>query len=163
MTGGFLTQRRGQSLIQRRPTRRGSIRLLRASGHNLKTVDVTFPLGVLTVVTGVSGSGKTALVDGTLFPALCKRKRKKSPPALPYDEIVGDGQFDDVILIDPSPLGRSRRSNPVTLMKAFDEIRNVFSDCMIARMRNLRRQPFQLQRGWWRPLRNVSGRWIADD
>jgi excinuclease ABC subunit A len=137
LTGRYLSRLRDEVPANRRPTRRGWIKLLRARGHNLQNVDVAFPLGVLTVVTGVSGSGKTSLVDGTLYPALCKRKRKKAPPALPYDEIVGDGQFDDVILVDQSPLGRSPRSNPITYIKAFDEIRKLFAESMYARMRNL--------------------------
>ena len=95
---------------------------------SLKNVTVEFPLGVLCVVAGVSGSGKSSLVEKTLYGALCARKRKAGPKPLPYDDVFGDGQFDDVVLIDQSPLGGSSRSNAATLVKAFDEIRNVFAE-----------------------------------
>jgi excinuclease ABC subunit A len=90
----------------------------------------------LCLVTGVSGSGKSTLVEDTLYPALCRRMRKDAPKACPYDDVYGDGQLDDVILVDQSPIGRSPRSNPVTYIKAFDEIRAVFADTVEARTRN---------------------------
>ena len=93
-------------------------------------------MGVLCVVTGVSGAGKSTLVEETLYPALARRKRKDAPRPLDHDEILGDGQIDDVMLVDQSPIGRSPRSNPVTYVKAFDEIRGVFADTVDARTRN---------------------------
>ena len=106
-----------------------------AQGNNLKNVTVEFPLGVLCLVTGVSGSGKSTLVQDTLYPALCRRLRKDAPKPDPHDDVFGDGQLDDVIMVDQSPIGRSPRSNPVTYLKAFDEIRAVFADTVEARTR----------------------------
>jgi excinuclease ABC subunit A len=87
-------------------------------------------------VTGVSGSGKSSLVQETLYGALCKRKRKDCDKPLPYSEIVGDGQIDDVILVDQTPIGKSPRSSPVTYVKAFDAIRQVFAETLDARTHN---------------------------
>lgn len=120
----------------RREPRHGWVKLVGARGNSLKNVTVEFPLGVLCVVAGVSGSGKSSLVEKTLYGALCARKRKAGPKPLPYDDVFGDGQFDDVVLIDQSPLGGSSRSNAATLVKAFDEIRNVFAETTAARMHN---------------------------
>ena len=91
---------------------------------------------MLCLVTGVSGSGKSTLVQDTLYPALCRRLRKDAPKPYPYDDVFGDGQIDDVILVDQSPIGRSPRSNPVTYIKAFDEIRAVFAETLEARTQN---------------------------
>lgn len=138
LTGEFLSGRR--SVVRkrdRRSTTHGRVRLKGARGNNLKDLEIEFPLGVLTVVTGVSGAGKSSLVDQTLYPALCRRKRKENIQSLPYDDVFGDGQIDDVVLVDQGPIGRSPRSNPVTYIKAFDEIRNVFASTMQARTRNL--------------------------
>src|SRR5207248_347894 len=101
-----------------------------ARGNNLKNVTVEFPLGVLCLVTGVSGSGKSTLVEDTLYPALRRRMRMEAPRPADHDDVLGDGQVNEVILVDQSPIGRSPRSNPVTYIKAFDEIRNVFSASM---------------------------------
>ncbi len=136
-TGDYLAGRRGVSIAgHRRPPNHGWIRLAGARGNNLKNVTVEIPLGVLCLVTGVSGSGKSTLVQDTLYPALCRRLRKEAPKPLPCDDVYGDGQIDDVIMVDQSPIGRSPRSNPVTYLKAFDEIRAVFADTVEARTRN---------------------------
>ncbi len=136
-TGDFLAGRRGVSLPgQRRPTSRGWIKLSGATGHNLKDLTVSFPLGVLCVVTGVSGAGKSSLVQETLYGALCKRKRKPCDTPLPYADVVGDGAIDEVILVDQSPVGRSPRSSPATYIKAFDPIRAVFAETIEARTHN---------------------------
>jgi len=137
LTGDFLSGRRGVTPVEkRRPPNHGWIRLAGARGNNLQNVTVEFPLGVLCLVTGVSGSGKSTLVQDTLYPALCRRMRKDAPKPLDYDDVYGDGQLEDVILVDQSPVGRSPRSNPVTYIKAFDEIRAVFADTIEARTRN---------------------------
>jgi len=136
VTGDFLAGRRGAMVPQQRRATRGGIRLAGARGNNLRSVDVEFPLGVLCLVTGVSGSGKSTLVQNTLYGALCRRKRKDSPKPYPYDDVYGDGQIDDVVLIDQSPIGRSGRSNPVTYIKAFDAIRAVFAETLEARTHN---------------------------
>ena len=137
LTGEFVQGRRGAALPkQRRAPQHGKIRLSGARGNNLKNLTVEFPLGLLCLVTGVSGAGKSTLVQDTLYGALCRRKRKDAPQPYPYDEIVGDGQIDDVVLVDQSPIGRSPRSNPVTYLKAFDPIRAVFADTVEARTHN---------------------------
>jgi excinuclease ABC subunit A len=136
LTGEYLAGRRGVEPEERQRRRpRGWIKLLQARGHNLQQIDVEFPLGVLCLVTGVSGSGKSTLVEDTLYGALCKRKRR-SVPTLAYDDVVGDGQIDDVILVDQSPISRSPRSNPVTYIKAFDAIRTIFAETLDARTHN---------------------------
>jgi len=137
LTGEYLAGRRGVTAPERRrPTNRGWIRLRGARGNNLKNVNIDFPLGVLCLVTGVSGAGKSTLVHETLYGALCRRKRKETPSPHPFDDIVGDGQVDDVLLVDQSPIGRSPRSNPVTYVKAFDPIREVFAGTVEARTHN---------------------------
>ncbi|MFP6648851.1 MAG: hypothetical protein VB817_05295 [Pirellulaceae bacterium] len=137
LTGEYLSGRRGITATQhRRETNRGWIRLSGASGNNLKDLTVKFPLGLRCLVTGVSGSGKSTLVQDTLYGALCRRKKKDSVKPLPYDDVVGDGQIDEVVLVDQSPIGRSPRSNPVTYIKAFDPIRAVFADTVEARTHN---------------------------
>jgi len=137
VTGDYLARRRGVgSTGRRRPPDHGWIRLAGARGNNLKNVTVEFPLGVLCLVTGVSGSGKSTLVQDTLYPALCRRLRKDAPKPYDHDDVFGDGQIDEVIMVDQSPVGRSPRSNPVTYLKAFDEIRAVFAGSVEAKTRN---------------------------
>ena len=137
MTGDFLAGRRGASTPNiRRKAEHGWVRLAGARGNNLQNITVEFPLGVLCVVTGVSGAGKSTLVQDTLYPALCRRMHIEAPRPLDFDDVFGDGQIDDVVLVDQSPIGRSPRSNPVTYVKAFDEIRAVFAETMEARTRN---------------------------
>ncbi len=137
LTGEYLMGRRGVSIPQqRRATKHGQVRVTGARGNNLQELDVSFPLGVLCLVTGVSGSGKSTLVQDTLYGALCQRKNKDCPKPLPFDDVFGDGQIDDVMLVDQNPIGRSGRSNPVTYVKAFDEIRSVFADTIEARTHN---------------------------
>jgi excinuclease ABC subunit A len=137
LTGDYLAGRRGGgAAARRREPNHGWIRLAGARGNNLRRVTVEFPLGLLCLVTGVSGSGKSTLVEHTLYPALCRRLRKEAPKPYPLDDVYGDGQIDDVIMVDQSPIGRSPRSNPVTYLKAFDEIRAVFADTVEARTRN---------------------------
>jgi excinuclease ABC subunit A len=87
------------------------------------------------LVTGISGSGKSSLVMQTLYGALCQRLRKPATDTLPYDEIIGDGQIEDVMMVDQSAISRSPRSNPVTFIKAFDSIRKIFADSVDAKTR----------------------------
>jgi excinuclease ABC subunit A len=138
LTGEFLAGRRGISIPEkRRPTNRGWIKLLGARGHNLKNITVEFPLNTLCIVSGVSGAGKSSLVQETLYGAICSRQaRDCDPPPLPFDEIVGCGQIDDCILVDQTPIGRSSRVNPATYIKAFDPIRQVFAETVEARTHN---------------------------
>jgi excinuclease ABC subunit A len=139
VTGDFLSGRRTVAIPQperRRSARGAQLKLTGARGHNLKNIDVAFPLGVLCVVTGVSGSGKSTLVEETLHPALERRLGNAALPAAPYTELVGTGDVDEVVLVDQAPIGRSARSNPVTYLKAFDEIRKTFAATHEARLRN---------------------------
>ncbi len=142
ITGGYLSGRRLITVpARRRPCSHGSLRLVGARRHNLKNLTVDFPLGVLCAVTGVSGAGKTTLVQHTLYPALCRRKNKKLPAGLGEAdlediEVHGAGQLGDVVRMDQSPLPRNARISPVTYLKAFDEIRQVFADTTEARIRN---------------------------
>lgn len=108
LTGQFLSGRRGWTLIDREPRQpRGTIRLSGARGHNLQSIDVDFPLGVLCVVTGVSGSGKSSLVQDTLYGAIRSRKSGQTVKSLPFDSITGLSQIDDCVLIDQAPISRS--------------------------------------------------------
>ncbi|HEY2840720.1 MAG TPA: excinuclease ABC subunit UvrA [Pirellulales bacterium] len=137
LTGDYLSGRRVfHTPERRRQPDHGWLRLAGARGNNLQNLTVEFPLGVLCVVTGVSGAGKSTLVEDTLYPALCRRMKKEAPAPCPFDDVYGDGQINDVLLVDQSPIGRSPRSNPVTYIKAFDEIRAVFADTVDARTRN---------------------------
>ncbi len=108
-----------------------------AREHNLKDIDVKFPLGRLTVVSGVSGSGKSSLVKGIIYPALKRMTGQMSPAAgTSFDKITGATHLiNEVELVDQSPIGRSSRSNPVTYLKAFDEIRTLFSEQKLAQVR----------------------------
>ncbi len=137
LTGQFLSGKRGWTLRDREPRKpRGFITLSGASGHNLKQVTVEFPLGVLCLVTGVSGSGKSSLVQDTLFGAIRTRKASEPTPSLPFESIEGLSQIEECMLIDQSPISKSARSCPVTFVKAFDPIRKVFAETVDARTRN---------------------------
>lgn len=112
-------------------TRRPSgkrITLSGARGNNLKGVDLSLPLGGLSVVTGVSGSGKSSLVVDTLYNAMAKKFGMPHEPALPFEALDGERHLAGIRLIDQSPIGRSPRSNPVTYLKVFDHIRKLFSE-----------------------------------
>jgi excinuclease ABC subunit A len=137
VTGDYLAGRRGISVpSKRRRADHGWLKVTNASGNNLKNISVEFPLGVLCLVTGVSGSGKSTLVEDTLYPALRRRMRLEAPKPAPHGDVFGDGQLNEVILVNQDPIGRSPRSNPVTYIKAFDEIRAVFAETLEARTRN---------------------------
>jgi excinuclease ABC subunit A len=136
VTGAFLAGRRRLPIARTHRKPSGRLRLEGATGHNLKDVDVEFPLGVLCVVAGVSGSGKSTLIEETLYPALVRRLKKQFLPAEPYRNLRGAQALSDVVLIDAAPIGRTPRSNPVTYIKAFDEIRRTFAETHDARLRN---------------------------
>ncbi len=137
LTGSYLSGRRtGGASCKRRFLDKGFLELTDASGYNLKHVNAIFPLGVLCLVTGISGAGKSSLVQETLYPAICAKLGRESADGLPYGEILGVENIDDVMLVDQSPIGRSPRSNPVTYLKIFDDIRNLFADMPLARSRN---------------------------
>ncbi|MDT8420133.1 MAG: excinuclease ABC subunit UvrA [Desulfuromonadales bacterium] len=135
LTGQYLS---GQLEIPIPQSRRQSDRLLQILGaraNNLQDVDVVIPLGVLTCVTGVSGSGKSSLIIETLYKALAQRLHRTREKAGPVRDIVGLDQLDKVIDIDQSPIGRTPRSNPATYTGVFTEIRELFARLPEAKIR----------------------------
>jgi excinuclease ABC subunit A len=110
------------------------LRLYGATLHNLKNVDAMIPLGVLTVVTGVSGSGKSTFVHDVIYKALLAKRNGGTEKEF-CDRLDGDYQVKDVVIVDQSPIGRTPRSNPATYLKAFDAIREVFADTPDAKRR----------------------------
>ncbi len=135
ITGAYLS---GRTAIEIRPERRqptGHISVMGAAENNLQNLDVDFPLGVLTAVTGVSGAGKSTLVNDILHPALARTFHQSTQRIGKHDSITGLDQLDKVVAIDQRPIGRTPRSNPVTYIKVFDEIRIFFSQLPGSRMR----------------------------
>ncbi len=112
-----------------------SLTLKGANGNNLKNVDVSFPLGKLICVTGVSGSGKSSLINNTLYPILSNHFYRSLKKPLPYKSIDGISNIDKVIEIDQSPIGRTPRSNPATYTKVFDEIRKLYGSLTESKIR----------------------------
>ncbi len=119
-----------------------------ASGNNLKHVDATFPLGTLTCITGVSGSGKSSLVNRTLQPILSQHFYRSLEDPLPYESIEGIDNIDKIVNVDQSPIGRTPRSNPATYMGVFADIRNLFVSLPEAKIRGYKAGRFSF---------NVSG------
>ena len=119
----------------RRKPDRGAIVVFGAIEHNLKRIDVAFPLGELIVVTGVSGSGKSSLVADTLAPALTNHVHRSRRRMGKHDRIEGLKEVDKVIVIDQSPIGRTPRSNPATYIGLWDDIRNLFASTHEAKAR----------------------------
>ena len=142
LTGAYLSHRRSIPIpeARRTPDWTRAVVVKNARAHNLKRLTVAFPLGLITVVTGVSGSGKSTLVLDTLYRGL-KRLKGFSPgnasPAV-HDEIAGYELFDCIEMVDQSPIGRSPRSNPVTYTKAFDGIRQLLAKTELAQLHGYR-------------------------
>lgn len=120
-----------------------------ATGNNLKSVDVSIPLGTLTCITGVSGSGKSSLINGTLLPILSQHFYRSLKDPLPYKSIDGIEHIDKVISVDQSPIGRTPRSNPATYTGVFSDIRNLFVNLPEAKIRGYKpgRFSFNLKGG----------------
>jgi excinuclease ABC subunit A len=128
LTGAYLTGRRMIDLpVVRRDPGRGEVRICGVTTNNLHGVDVGIKLGTLTVVTGVSGSGKSSLVTDTLAPALTNAVHRSQRPVGPYRELTGLELIDKVIDIDQTPIGRTPRSNPATYIGLWDDLRNLFA------------------------------------
>jgi excinuclease ABC subunit A len=121
--------------LRHKPSRR-FLRILGARAHNLRNIDVMFPLGTMVAVTGVSGSGKSTLIHDVLYKALEAKRAGVNFKEL-CDRIEGDSLLDQVVLVDQTPIGRTPRSNPATYLKAFDAIRDVFASTPDAKRRGL--------------------------
>jgi excinuclease ABC subunit A len=128
VTAGYLNGTRNIEIPKKnRPGNGNFLQLKGATGHNLKNTSIQIPLGTFTFVTGVSGSGKSSLINQTLFPILMNHFYDPIRTPLPFKQIKGLEYLDKVIEIDQSPIGRTPRSNPVTYTKVFDEIRSLFA------------------------------------
>jgi len=139
LTGRYLAQElRIQLPTARRKPGAQQIRIRGARAHNLKGIDLSIPLGMIVAITGVSGSGKSSLLHDVLYQALSIAKKQTNgmqPPAPLWDSVEGAEYLDDVVLVDQSPIGRTPRSNPVTYIKAFDAIRDLFASLPEAQKR----------------------------
>jgi excinuclease ABC subunit A len=149
LTTDYLNETKTIAIPKTRRTGSGKMLTLRgASGHTLKKVDLTIPLETFICVTGVSGSGKSSLINATLLPLLKAALYKSPVRPLPYQSIEGLEHIDKVIEIDQSPIGRTPRSNPATYTKVFDEIRSLFASLPEAQIRGYKPGRFSF---------NVSG------
>lgn len=135
LTGKFLSGRKEIPIPEKRRKGNGHVITLEgASQHNLKNVDVEFPLGMMTVVTGVSGSGKSTLVHDTLYGGIRKHLGSYNQDIGRFRDLFGLAHVHNVEMVDQSPIGRSTRSNPATYTKAFDGIRDVFANTRQAKI-----------------------------
>ena len=142
VTGKFLSGKEEIEIPKKRRKWNKTLKLLGAKGNNLKNIDVEFPLGVMTVVTGVSGSGKSTLVNSTLYPILFNQLNKGKLYPLEYDKIEGLEELEKVINIDQTPIGRTPRSNPATYTKLFDDIRDIFAETQDAKLHGFKKGRF---------------------
>jgi excinuclease ABC subunit A len=139
LTGRYLAEELRIQLpnVRRKPGSR-QIRIYGARAHNLKRIDLAIPLGMIVAITGVSGSGKSTLLHDVLYQALSAAKKQVNGTPLPaplWDRLDGAEFIDEVVLVDQSPIGRTPRSNPVTYIKAFDGIRDLFASLPEAQKR----------------------------
>ena len=142
VTGKFLSGKEEIEIPKKRRKWDKTLKLFGAKGNNLKNIDVEFPLGIMTVVTGVSGSGKSTLVNSTLYPILFNQLNKGKLYPLEYDKIEGLEELEKVINIDQTPIGRTPRSNPATYTKLFDDIRDIFAETQDAKLHGFKKGRF---------------------
>jgi excinuclease ABC subunit A len=140
LTGRYLSEDlRIQAPVTRRKPGTQQITIRGVRANNLKGVDISIPLGMIVAITGVSGSGKSTLLHQVLYRALAQVKQQSSDgtggPAATWESLTGDHFIDEVVLVDQSPIGRTPRSNPVTYIKAFDAIRELFASLPEAKKR----------------------------
>lgn len=136
LTGKYLSGELKIPLPEKRRSRKiPSIKIYGARENNLKNIDVEIPLGIFVCITGVSGSGKSTLVNDILYPAIRKLKHNENVTVGKYSHIDGLGYITDAEIVDQSPIGRSSRSNPATYTKAFDFIRELYSQRPLAKSR----------------------------
>ena len=126
----------------RRPGNGKYLRLVGARGNNLKNVTLELPLGCMVCITGVSGSGKSSLINDTLYPIISHQLYRSAVQPLPYDNIEGMEHIDKVVVVDQAPIGRSPRSNPVTYSGVFTDIRNLFASLPEAKIRGYKQGRF---------------------
>ena len=142
-TARYLSGRLEIAVPKKRRTPKGYIEIRGAREHNLKNIDVRFPLQVLTVVTGVSGSGKSTLVRKILYPVLQKELAGYGDKPGQHSEVTGEFRsIGYVEFVDQNPIGRSSRSNPVTYVKAYDEIRNLYAGQKLSKIRGYKAKHF---------------------
>ncbi len=147
LTADYLLGRRGIDIPARRRGWSSAIEIKGARENNLKGIDVKIPLGVMTCVTGVSGSGKSSLIEGILYPALRRHIYETGNKPGGYEALTGDlGLIRSVEMVDQSPIGKSLRSNPVTYTKAYNEIRQLFADQPYARHNGITSSHFSFNR-----------------
>lgn len=142
VTGAYLSHRLEIPVPKKRRIPTGGLTIKGAREHNLKNIDVDIPLGVFTCVTGVSGSGKSSLVNEILYKSLAKKLNRARTIPGDHDEIIGAEQLDKVISIDQSPIGRTPRSNPATYTGVFDLIRDLFASTQDAKMKGYQKGRF---------------------
>lgn len=139
ITGDYLSGRRQIAVPRERRSDSGEyVTVYGAAEHNLRGIDVRFPLGKFICVTGVSGSGKSSLVNSILYPVLAHELNRATTFAGKYDRIEGIEKLDKVICIDQSPIGKTPRSNPATYTGVFTDIRNLFAETQDARKRGFK-------------------------
>ncbi|MFD0836324.1 excinuclease ABC subunit UvrA [Mariniflexile aquimaris] len=143
LTAQYLNGKLKIEIPKKRRTSKYHVDIIGARENNLKNIDVRFPLGLLTVVTGVSGSGKSTLVKKILFPALQKKLTDFSDKPGQFTSIEGNfSNIKHIEFVDQNPIGRSSRSNPVTYIKAYDDIRALFSNQKLSTIRNYQAKHF---------------------
>ena len=142
ITGAYLSGRMKIPVPEERKTPTGWLKVIGAQENNLKNIDVDIPLGVMTCVTGVSGSGKSSLVNEILYKRLAKELNRARTIPGKHKEIQGIDQLDKVIAIDQSPIGRTPRSNPATYTGVFDLIRDLFAATPDAKARGYKKGRF---------------------
>ncbi len=142
ITGAFLSGRRKIAVPETRRTPHGFLTIRGAKEHNLRNIDVQFPLGCLCCVTGVSGSGKSSLVNEILYKRLAKVLNRAKTRSGKFDAMEGVDQLDKIICIDQSPIGRTPRSNPATYTGLFDQIRKIFAATPEAKARGYKENRF---------------------
>jgi excinuclease ABC subunit A len=136
LTADYMTGRRNIPVpAERRAGNGKSLVLKGASGNNLKNVSIEIPLGKLVVVTGISGSGKSSLINGTLYPILNRHFYRAVQEPLPYKKFEGIENIDKIVDVDQAPIGRTPRSNPATYTGMFTDIRNLFAELPESKIR----------------------------
>ncbi len=143
LTAKYLNEDLKIEVPTKRRISRNNIQIIGAREHNLQNIDVTFPLNCLSVITGVSGSGKSTLVKKILYPSMQKKLNGYGDKIGQHTEIKGSFEsLKSVEFIDQNPIGRSSRSNPVTYIKAYDDIRSLFSNQKLSKIRNYKPKHF---------------------